>query len=108
MEYIHDKGIIHGNFTPNSIFVSGEGHALLNGFELSKLAYLEDANDSDDSDDSEDARHKQDAFGMAQYMSPNLFREKPRKTFQSDVYAFGMVVEQVRALDELPADFNSH
>lgn len=94
MQYLHENGIVHGNLTPSSIFVSPTGHAWLNGFELSKSAKFPDT------------RGLQEYFMTAQYMGPELYSGEPIKTMESDVYAFGMVAEQASASSMLERNTN--
>lgn len=85
LEYMHNQRYVHGNFKEAHILVSPDVHALLCGFTLSGTPEL-----------IESERLLRGA-GTGQYMSPELWEGQSR-TFESDVYAFGITLAQVSFL----------
>ncbi|KIO20538.1 hypothetical protein M407DRAFT_49006, partial [Tulasnella calospora MUT 4182] len=83
LAYLHRCGIIHGDLKGNNVLISGEERVLLCDFGLAKhvtsctLTTLK-------------------GVGSLPWQSPELLQDASRRTFQSDVYAFGITVYEVR------------
>ena len=82
--YLHEHGVIHGDIKASNILVSYDVdvHALLCDFGLARQA--EDAT-------SVGLR----GAGTVRWQSPELWTENARKSFQSDVWAFGITTYEV-------------
>lgn len=80
--YLHARGIVHGDIKAANILISADHHVLLCDFGLSKL---KDATTSTD----------QRGAGTLRWQSPEVLEGGPR-TFESDVYAYGMTICEVR------------
>ena len=74
-------GIIHGDIKANNILVGGSNEALLCDFGLSKLR------------DSQTLTGVKGA-GTLRWQAPELWENQP-KSFESDVYAYGMTIAEV-------------
>ncbi|KAG8901799.1 hypothetical protein FRB99_005099, partial [Tulasnella sp. 403] len=81
LEYLHDSNIIHADIKANNILVSPDDHALLCDFGLTKLMTSQTST-------------AMKGAGTVRWQSPELWDNLP-KSFQSDVYAFGMTVYQI-------------
>jgi serine/threonine protein kinase len=73
--------MVHGDIKATNILVSDDIHALLCDFGLSKFA-----------DEQTTTAYK--GAGTERWMAPELYDGDP-KTFESDVYAFGITIYQV-------------
>ncbi|KAG8968348.1 hypothetical protein FRC05_001572 [Tulasnella sp. 425] len=87
LAYLHQCGIIHGDLKGNNILISGEENILLCDFGLAKHVT---------SRTSTSLR----GTGSIPWQSPELLRDASRRTFQSDVYAFGITVSEVLSRNE--------
>ncbi|KIO15790.1 hypothetical protein M407DRAFT_44782, partial [Tulasnella calospora MUT 4182] len=83
LAYLHQCGIIHGDLKGNNILISGREHALLCDFGLAKHVT---------SHTSTSLR----GVGSIPWQSPELLQNACRRTFESDVYAFGITISEVR------------
>ncbi|KAG8954581.1 hypothetical protein FRC04_011014, partial [Tulasnella sp. 424] len=79
LAYLHQFGIIHGDLKGNNVLISGGYHVLLCDFGLAKHVT---------SRTSTSLR----GVGSIPWQSPELLQDACRRTFQSDVYAFGITV----------------
>ncbi|KIO20541.1 hypothetical protein M407DRAFT_81433, partial [Tulasnella calospora MUT 4182] len=82
LAYLHQCGLIHGDLKGNNILISGAEHVLLCDFGLAKHVT---------SRTSTSLR----GVGSIPWQSPELLQDACRRTFQSDVYAFGITVYEV-------------
>lgn len=79
--YLHGLGVVHGDIKAENILISDDDEALLGDFGLSKL--------------NESATISAlKGSGSVRWQAPELLDEGA-KTFQSDVYAFGMTIVEV-------------
>ena len=83
ISYLHQCGIIHGDIKASNILVSDDVHALLCDFGLARF---EDMNTS----------IGQKGQGTSRFQSPELMQLGQGKSPESDVWAFGMTIYQVR------------
>lgn len=82
--YLHDKcGFVHGDIKGDNILVSKDHTVLLSGFGLSK---------STNDGTSENLKGE----GTIAFQSPEILAGGS-KTFESDIYAFGMTIYEVEA-----------
>ncbi|KAG8971871.1 hypothetical protein FRC05_010538 [Tulasnella sp. 425] len=81
IQYLHRQNVIHGDIKGTNILISEDAHVLLCDFGLTKMI---------DSRTSTCAK----GAGSVRWMSPELWDNEPR-TFESDVYAFGMTIAEV-------------
>ncbi|KAG9044109.1 hypothetical protein FS837_008772 [Tulasnella sp. UAMH 9824] len=82
LAYLHQCGIIHGDLKGNNVLVSNDEHILLCDFGLAKHVT---------SRTSTSLR----GVGSIPWQSPELLRDASRRTFQGDVYAFGITIYEV-------------
>lgn len=85
LAYLHRRGIIHGNIKAANILVSNALHALLCDFGLTELAIPS-------------APIALSGVRTLDWEAPELSRYNSAKTYQSDTYAFGMTIAEVRDL----------
>ncbi|KAG8948950.1 hypothetical protein FRC04_009151 [Tulasnella sp. 424] len=83
LRYLHQRGIVHGDIKGNNLLVSSSVpvEGIVADFGLAKLA------------DTSTVSSQQGA-GTPRWQSPELMYGAPR-SFQSDVYAFGMTVYEI-------------
>ncbi|KIO18682.1 hypothetical protein M407DRAFT_83657 [Tulasnella calospora MUT 4182] len=81
VNYLHMEGVVHGDIKAGNILIGNDGSALLCDFGLTRMT---------------DARTStcMKGAGSIRWMSPDLWDNAPR-SFQSDVYAFGMTIVEV-------------
>lgn len=92
VDYLHNgAGCVHGNIKCTNVLISDNGHALLSDFALSTVVNV---HPSPDARDTRSLRFTApELLGLA--YSPS---RRPSKTFETDIYAFGMLVLEVRAI----------
>ena len=88
---MHDLKIVHGDIKANNILVTSHGRVFVCDFGLSQIVELR----------SVDGAYSITSLGNLHWASPELIEPEeddcvdiPR-TFQSDVWAFGMTIYQV-------------
>lgn len=83
LAYLHDAGVVHGDVKAENVLVGDDFHALLCDFGLSRMV---------------DARTHTSLAGTGslRWQAPELM-DGGHKTFESDVYAFGLTIYQVRS-----------
>ncbi|KAG8920393.1 hypothetical protein FRC01_000787 [Tulasnella sp. 417] len=83
LQYLHQEGVIHGDIKASNILIEDDGHSLLCDFGLTKTV---------------DARTStaMRGAGTFRWQSPELWEDAP-KSFESDVYAFGITIAEGRA-----------
>ncbi|KIO28629.1 hypothetical protein M407DRAFT_71588, partial [Tulasnella calospora MUT 4182] len=93
LAYLHQHSIIHGDLKGNNILISGDEHVFLCDFGLAKHVT---------SRTSTSLR----GVGSIPWQSPELLRDASRRTFQSDIYAFGITISEVLSSKEPYSDSN--
>lgn len=83
--YLHDMDVVHGDVKGGNILISHEGHPLLADFGLAKFVWFMDTSTA------------LRGAGSVRWQGPELW-DGERKSFASDVYAFGMTIVEVRAI----------
>lgn len=83
LAYLHRSGVIHGDVKAMNILVSDQARALLCDFGLTKFA-------------TSGTSTALKSAGSPRWQSPELWESNSSKTYQSDVYAFGMTIAEVR------------
>ncbi|KAG8904119.1 hypothetical protein FRB99_002203 [Tulasnella sp. 403] len=81
LAYLHKLGIVHGDIKGNNILVSSRQHAMLCDFGL---ATHQDSNTG-----------KGNSIGTAAWKAPELFKDNPVFTRETDAWAFGMTIYEV-------------
>ena len=81
---MHSCGIVHGDIKASNVLVSDDFHILLCDFGLSKQS-------------GTDTMARLKGFGTVRWQSPELINGAS-KTFQSDVYAFGITIAEASTL----------
>lgn len=87
LEYIHAQSLIHGDIKAGNVVVNASGNAFLCDFGLARRV-------------DEQTSHGQRWRGTVWFMSPERHMGAG-KSKKDDVYAFGILIAQVRTL-ELP------
>lgn len=82
LTYLHSRSVVHGDIKAPNVLVSDNVHALLCDFGLSKF------------DDGTTTTGLKGA-GSLRWQAPELLGGE-RKSFESDVYAFGMMIAEVQ------------
>lgn len=88
LAYLHQRSIIHGDLKGNNVLISSGEHVLLCDFGLAKHVTYRT---------STSLR----GAGSIPWQSPELLQDEGRRTVQSDVYAFGITVYEVRARSQV-------
>ncbi|KAJ7821488.1 kinase-like protein [Mycena leptocephala] len=86
MKYLHHCGVVHGDLKPENILIDQHGVACICDFGISRISNIKGFTTSN-------------RAGTRVYMAPELFEDQPglserpgpRTTFESDVWAFGLV-----------------
>jgi serine/threonine protein kinase len=79
LAFLHEKGVVHGNVTPNNILLRDEDHlAKLNDFLLAKAL-----------EDTESITQLGDFLGNLRYMAPEQTHHSSRVDPRSDLYSLG-------------------
>ena len=80
--YLHERHIVHGDIKASNILVSDDVHVLLCDFGLARF---------------EDTKTTYDLKGVGTrcFQAPELLERQQGKTYESDVWAFGMTIYQV-------------
>ncbi|EEB93189.1 hypothetical protein MPER_08195 [Moniliophthora perniciosa FA553] len=82
IEYLHSQNVVHGDIKGANILIDEEYHPRLADFGLTTFADTNGQNTTDHG-------------GTLRWMAPELFSftgEPPRRTFASDIYAFGCLI----------------
>lgn len=82
IHYLHTQDVVHGDIKGTNILISDDARALLCDFGLARPSYLGTSSGLK-------------GAGSDRWMSPELWRGGC-KSFESDVYAFGMTIVEVR------------
>ena len=80
--YLHQHGVIHGDIKASNILVTDDIHALLCDFTPTLQA-----------EEATSAGPR--GAGTVRWQSPELWTENAQKSFQSDVWAFGITTYEV-------------
>lgn len=86
LEFLHQKDVVHGDISEKNVLISDDVRALVTDFGLSKLFTT--------SETSVGLK----GWGTTQFQAPELLRcevPKSKKTFSTDVYAFGILAAMV-------------
>ncbi|KAG8922847.1 hypothetical protein FRC00_006954, partial [Tulasnella sp. 408] len=83
VRYLHNykEGVVHGDLKASNILIDDNGHCRLCDFGLTKVA-------------SSSTSTAMRGVGTLRWQSPELWDNAP-KSFESDVYAFGMTITEV-------------
>ncbi|KAG8903411.1 hypothetical protein FRB99_003341 [Tulasnella sp. 403] len=87
LKYLHEQKIIHGDIKGSNILLSNSTHALLCDFGMSRMV-------------GEATKSQLKGGGSYRWMPPEISDGKP-KSFQSDVFSFGLTIYQLLS-DRLP------
>lgn len=82
VQYLHQEAVVHGDLKAGNILINNSGHSLLCDFGLTRTI------------ESRTSTAMRGA-GTFRWQSPELWNNVP-KSFESDVYAFGMTIAEVR------------
>ncbi|KAG2060086.1 kinase-like protein, partial [Suillus hirtellus] len=85
LEYLHDKGIVHGDLTATNVLVGSDGRLCLADFGLSMILA-----------ESGNATFNLCHSGNVRWAAPELFDEYAKPTKASDIYSYGCIMMQVR------------
>ncbi|KAI5122316.1 hypothetical protein M0805_002483 [Coniferiporia weirii] len=97
IEYLHnDQHVIHGDLSSKNILISDDGEACITDFGLSRLInqdfYLQEGTGQENNDNF---------LGKIRYLAPELMNSESNSTFETDIYAFGMLSLEITT--RLPA-----
>ncbi|KZV84935.1 kinase-like protein, partial [Exidia glandulosa HHB12029] len=81
---VHGIAVVHGDIKGANILVSDDGHACLSDFGVSAVL-------------SEHPSHTASGTGTYRWMAPDLFGEHSVLTRQTDIWAVGCVILEVRS-----------
>ncbi|KAJ7242294.1 kinase-like domain-containing protein [Mycena rebaudengoi] len=95
LQYLHSKGLLHGDLKGNNILIDGNGTACLTDFGLSTVLMEGPSNTFQ--------RSNHNAGGNARWQDPVLALGDPtvRHTYDTDVFAFGRLMLEILC-DKLP------
>ncbi|KAG8915103.1 hypothetical protein FRC00_007880 [Tulasnella sp. 408] len=80
INYLHENEVVHGDIKASNMLIDDEEHILLCDFGLTKLLHSRTST-------------AMKRAGTIRWQSPELWDDAP-KTFESDVYAFGMTIAE--------------
>lgn len=87
LAYLHARGVIHGDMKAANVLLDDSLNPLICDFGLTKVLGTEHGQTS----------VNLKGHGSMQWMAPELMEETGFKTMESDIYAFGMTIVEVRA-----------
>jgi len=85
LQYLHESHFHHGDIKSANILINGDQEACLSDMGLTTISATQAIN----------SNSMDNASGTPRWMAPELFVDKPRFTYESDVYAFGMTIYEV-------------
>lgn len=92
LEKLHCRGIIHRDLKPENILLDEHMHILITDFGSAKI--LNEGNSNLNSSEGEMCERRNSFVGTAQYVSPELLKDK-RASKVSDLWAFGCIIYQM-------------
>ncbi|XP_026480741.1 3-phosphoinositide-dependent protein kinase 1-like [Ctenocephalides felis] len=92
LEKLHCRGIIHRDLKPENILLDEHMHILITDFGSAKI--LNEDNSNLNSSEGEMCERRNSFVGTAQYVSPELLKDK-RASKVSDLWAFGCIIYQM-------------
>lgn len=105
VEYMHSRGIIHRDLKPENVLLDEAGHVKITDFGTAKILDIGGQQQpsgfgqvsvSNDPMDGADSDRAVSFVGTAEYVSPELLRDK-NACKASDLWAFGCIVYQLLA-----------
>ncbi|KAE9271703.1 hypothetical protein PR003_g30434 [Phytophthora rubi] len=95
VQYLHARGVVHGDLKGNNIVIGGDLKAKVTDFGLSFVATRDT---------------EAQVSGACHWVAPEcLLYDRQRPTFASDIYSLGMcVVEALRVVEAVKSGNNSH
>jgi serine/threonine protein kinase len=84
--HMHDVEIIHGDIKANNILMTANGRVFICDFGLAQISELQGV----------PGAYSSAECGNARWASPELL-DGGERTFESDIWAFGMTIYQVRS-----------
>lgn len=99
VETMHNHGIIHRDLKPNNVLIGHGGHCKLADFGVAAILGTTPEDDFAGRPMAEGARRRCDSFvGTFAYLSPELLRrERSGGSFESDMWALGVLLYQMMA-----------
>eukprot|EP01024_Parvocaulis_polyphysoides_P023587 TRINITY_DN2176_c3_g1_i2.p1 TRINITY_DN2176_c3_g1~~TRINITY_DN2176_c3_g1_i2.p1 ORF type:complete len:544 (+),score=91.93 TRINITY_DN2176_c3_g1_i2:93-1724(+) len=97
LESVHARGYIHRDVKPSNIMLDKQGNTVLIDFGLAaEAAKVKNEFESRQLFNPSGGFHKELMVGTLQYMAPELLLKQPH-SFESDVYAWAITVNEVAA-----------
>ncbi|EGP90945.1 uncharacterized protein MYCGRDRAFT_65163 [Zymoseptoria tritici IPO323] len=96
--YMHSRGVIHRDLKPENVLLDDKGHVKITDFGTAKILAdpRRDGITSGDATDASGSDRAGSFVGTAEYVSPELLREKSACK-ASDLWAFGCMIYQLLA-----------